>query len=169
MVRGFTILEMCIALAILTALGGAVAGIAGRMLDYLGEQDTRQAFVLSATSAFAKLDVELRESGRTTMGGTQYPYTAAEDEELCFLRLENPPCTFDGGTNLRWNPTEITLKTENGELRLYEGSVRRTTLVTKVEKCRFAISGRAVVIDLVLADNDDNVRERFRRIIVMRN
>ncbi|HAK97560.1 MAG TPA: hypothetical protein DCM87_21855 [Planctomycetes bacterium] len=169
MARGFTILEMCIALAIMTVLGGAVVGMAGRMMDYLGEQDVRQAFVLDATSTFAKLDVELRESGNATIGATRYPFTASDGAELCFLRLDNPPCTFDGGTDLRWNPTEIRLNTENRELRLYEGGVRRATLITKVDRCLFTISGRAIAIDLELADADARVRDRFRRIIVMRN
>ncbi len=169
MPRGFTILELCITLAIMTVLGGAVVSMAGKMMDYLGEQDVRLAFALDATSTFAKLDAELRESGKVTLGTTRYPYTASEGAELCFVRLDSPPCLFDGSTDLRWNPTEIRLKVEDRELRVYEGGVRRTTLITKVNGCLFTVAARTISMDLDLTDATAGVRERFRRIVVMRN
>ena len=172
MARGFTVLEMVVSLAVLGVLAGVTFAIAGKLIDYVGEQDTRQAFVLDATSALAKLDVELRESGEAVIGAVRYPYVTPDGDELRYVHLDSPPCTFDGSPDLRWNPSEIAIRVQNGELGMWVDGVRRTTFVTKVGACTFTLAGRTIAVDLELVDPDAKgapVRERFRRIIVMRN
>lgn len=152
--RGFTLLELCVAFAILTIVIGAVLAVTSDMANFAGRQDTQLAFALNASQSMTKLDQELRKTGQAVVGGTAYPKIDAAGAELSFVRLADPPCTTGGGADLLWNPAVYTVKAVDGELGIWEGGSRKIVMCAGVESVAFTRAGRRITVDMTLAKND---------------
>jgi hypothetical protein len=170
--RGTTLLETCVALFVITIISGAILAVINEMTYFLGDQNTRAVFALDSSMALTKLESELREIGQTTVAGTSYPYLGNGNTQLNFVRLADPPCRYDGGTDLEWDPTVYTVKAVNGELAVWQGATKKLVLCTSVQAVTFGLSGRRITVDLVLQRTDQRgqeLSEASRRIIGMRN
>ena len=170
--QGFTLLELCVACAVLMIVMGAVLAVTGDMAAFATRQDTQLAFALNASQAMTKLDQELRKTGQTVVDGEAYPHVAADGVEFNFVRLADPPCTTNGGADLLWNPAVYTVKAVHGELGIWEGAVRKLIMCTGVESVAFTRAGRRITVDMTLAKADargDRVQHDVRHMIIMRN
>jgi hypothetical protein len=170
--KGFTLLEAIVATGILMVLFGVALGAIGDMTYFLGSQDTVSSMALNSSTGLTKLHQELREVGVATVAGTTYPRVNATGTELQFVTLADPPCTYDGSTDLRWNPTVYTVKEENGELGIWQDTTLELLLCQNVQTAVFAMRGRKITVDIELQALDARgqpLTEQFRRIIVMRN
>jgi hypothetical protein len=170
--RGITLLETCVALCVIAIISGSMLAVVGEITYFLTDQNARAVYALDSSMALAKLDGELREIGRTTVNGVSYPYLGNNNTQLDFVRLADPPCRYDGGTDLLWDPTVYTVKLASAELAVWQGGTKKLVLCTNVHDVTFGLSGRRVTIDLGLQRTDQRgkgLSETSRRIIGMRN
>lgn len=170
--RGFTMLELVVALGILMVLMGSALGVFGEMTYFLGNQDTMAAFAIDSSTAFLRMEQELRKVGRATVAGVDYPKISNNADAFMFVRLASPPCLYDGSTDLQWDPTVFTIKAINNELAVWNGNTKKIVLCRNVQAITFAIAGRKLTIDLTLEGADSRgqlISQNVRRIIVIRN
>ncbi len=170
--RGFTLLEMCITSALFLVVMAVVLAVTSDMAAFATRQDTQCAFALNASQAMTKLDRELRKTGAAVVSLGAYPQISVDGAAFDFVRLADPPCTTNGGTDLLWNPTVYTVKAEGGELGIWEGDQHMLTLCAGVDAVQFAQAGRRITVDLVLARTDargNRVQHGSRHMIIMRN
>ena len=161
-----------ISAAILVVLFGSSLAFLGNMTYFLKNNDTRSAFAVNSSMAFAKLETELRKIGYTVVGGTSYPYIVGGGAEFRFVRLADPPTNYDGSADLIWDPTEYSVKIVNGQFGIWQGAQQKLLLCTNAQSVSFSLSGRKVTIDLTLQVTDargNPVTSTCRRIIVFRN
>ncbi len=70
---GFTLLEVAVSGAVLLIFFVAVFGVMSSTFRAYGEQRTRGALVLDGARALARIQEELKEAGRVTSTGQEYP------------------------------------------------------------------------------------------------
>ena len=169
---GFTLLEVCVALATVMVLMGTTLGVVGEMTNFLQGETMEGEFTVKASMALGKLEREIRKTGSTVIGGTAYPQVGSAGAEFHFVRLADPPTAGHGSTELLWDPTVYTVRVVDGILGIWSGGIRLLILCTGVNRVDVAVSGRRVTVDLELSTQDARGVARnvaVRRMIVMRN
>src|SRR2546422_657548 len=125
--RGFTMVEVIVSLAVLAILLTSVFSITVETYAFIGDTDVDYAAQNEANTAFERMTEILRKSGWSTAGGVSYPLVAAAGKELQFRVLRD----LDGNgipTNattgdLEWGPTVYRIfRDAVGNLRVYNGA-----------------------------------------------
>ncbi len=126
--RGFTLLEMLIALAVLGTLLVSVLSITIETFGLVGDIDVDDSLKTEGQQAFDRIAELLRKTGWNTAAalGLEYPRVIAGGKRLEFrvLRdLDSNGFPFDAVTgDLEWGVTVYTIRLDaDGTLRVYSG------------------------------------------------
>lgn len=123
---GFTLLETAISTVLLGILVTSVFSIALETASFVGDNEVDSVAQAEANRAFERLSDILRKTGRTEVGGVQYPRVIDGGTGLEFLVLEDIDgngYAFDGATSaLEWSPTVYAIRlSPDGSMNVHAG------------------------------------------------
>ncbi len=166
-VRGFTVLELMIALAILGILLTSVLSITVETYAFLGDTDVDYSVQAEANQALERTTEILRKCGWNTSAGpaVEYPRvtTGGTQVEFRVLRdLDANGYPFDDVTgDLEWGVTVYTIRRDTaGTLRVFNGATSVWHLGRFVESVDFA----TVKEDATLQQKEIRLIVRTRRL-----
>ncbi len=98
---GFTLIEISISAVLLAILAGAFFSVTQATLRAYGEQRSRSALAVEGSRALARLQDELRRTGRVTEGGSTYPYFFIDGAATSpFAAFQHPAIVFQSPTGI---------------------------------------------------------------------
>ncbi len=141
--RGLTIIEMTIAVVILSLLVATVLNITTDVMAFANYAETQFVAQSEANRAFQRISEIVRKVGWSTVAAVNYPQVSADRSELRFRLLsdlDGNGFPFDGTSgDLEWSDQILTIRRDAAAeaLYVYNGAIIRWTLGRHVESVSF--------------------------------
>lgn len=142
--KGFTILELCVALCVLAIITVGVLFSLEKTTTLVGASTSIQHSELTLSMLVEKIKEEVQNSDSTRA------YVDAEG--LHYVKLnESTPCVLkDSQYVANWQTNESVLSAQGGELSFTKSNGEKVTLCVNVTSATFQLQGRELTFAIVL-------------------